>query len=115
MKVSLSDITKIEDSGVQKHFEKTRYGKLYKEKTMKISTSINVIGKTLDEAIIEVDKYLDDAYMSGLTEVSVVHGRGTGTLRNGLRDLFRHHPHVKSFESASYYEGGEGATLVKLK
>ena len=115
MKVSLSDITKIEDSGVQKHFEKTRYGKLYKEKTMKISTSINVIGKTLDEAIIEVDKYLDDAYMSGLTEVSVVHGRGTGTLRNGLRDLFRHNPHVKSFESASYYEGGEGATLVKLK
>lgn len=115
IKVSLSDITKIEESGVQKHFEKTRYGKLYKEKTMNISASINVIGKTLDEAVIEVDKYLDDAYMSGLTEVSIVHGRGTGTLRNGLRDLFSHHPHVKSFESASYYEGGEGATLVKLK
>lgn len=114
-KVSLGDITKIEKSGVQKHFEKTKFGSMYKEKTMSIQTSINVIGKTLDEAIAEVDKYLDDAFMSGLPEVTVVHGKGAGILSSGIRNMLRHHPHVKSFHAGDIGSGGEGVTVVEMK
>ncbi len=115
IRVSLSDITKIDDHGVQKKFDKTEYGRMYHEKRMRISTEINVIGKTVEEAVIEVDKYLDDAYMSGLSQVTVIHGRGSGALRSGLHSLFRKHTHVDGFKTASYSEGGEGATIVSLK
>lgn len=113
-RVPLADITIIDEHGVQKNFERSRYGRMYKNKAMNISPEINVIGKTLDEACDEVDKYLDDAYMSGLKKVRVIHGRGTGTLRKGLREMFRRNRHVDSFESAPYNEGGEGATIVNL-
>ena len=115
MRMPLSDITVIDEHGVQKTFEKSAYGRMYRNKSMHISPEINVIGKRLDDALIEVDKYLDDAYMSGLSQVSVIHGRGTGALKNGLRDMFRKHRDVDSFESGSYDEGGEGVTIVKLK
>lgn len=115
MRMSITDIAVIDDHGVQKTFEKSSYGHMYREKSMNISTEINVIGKRLDDAILEVDKYLDDAYMSGLAEVSVIHGRGTGALKNGLRDMFRRNKHVDSFSSASYDEGGEGVTIVRLR
>ena len=115
MRMSLSDIAIIDDHGVQKTFEKSKYGRMYRQKSMHISPEINVIGKRLDDALLEVDKYLDDAYMSGLSQVTVIHGRGTGALKNGLRDMFRKHRDVSSFESASYDEGGEGATIVRLK
>lgn len=116
LKVALSDIMKIDEHGVQKSFEKTSYGQMYRQKSMSVHTSLNVIGKNLDEAMAEVDKYLDDAYMSGLNQVSIIHGRGTGALKNGLRQqLLRHHAHVKSFAPGSYDEGGEGVTVVELK
>ncbi len=115
LRVPLSDIAVIDRHGVQKRFEKTEYGKMYRRKSMTIQTEINVIGKSLDEAIMEVDKYLDDAYMSGLGQVTVIHGRGSGILRKGLRDMFRRHQHVASFESADYYSGGDGATVVTLR
>ena len=88
---------------------------MYRNKSMYISPEINVIGKRLDEALPEVDKYLDDAYMAGLSQVSIIHGRGTGALKNGLRDMFRKHRDVESFTSASYDGGGEGVTIVTLK
>lgn len=115
VKVSIADITKIEENGVQKNFESTRYGKLYKDKTMSVSSSINVIGKNLEEAIMEVDKYLDDAYMSGLAQVTVIHGRGEGILKNGLHRLFKSHAHVDSYQPGGYYEGGDGVTVVTMK
>ncbi len=115
MRMPLSDIAIIDEHGVQKTFENSKYGRMYRSKAMYISPEINVIGKRLDDALLEVDKYLDDAYMSGLAQVSVIHGRGTGALRNGLRDMFRKHRDVESYASASYDEGGEGVTIVKLK
>ena len=92
-----------------------RYGNLYRSKAMAVSTSVNVIGKNLEDAASEVEKYLDDAYMAGLKEVTVIHGRGQGILKEGLRQLFKGHKLVSSFRKGSYNEGGEGVTIVKLK
>lgn len=115
MRMPLSDLSLIDSHGVQKTFEKTSYGKMYRQKAQAISPEINVIGMNLDEARMEVDKYLDDAYMSGLSQVRIIHGRGTGVLRGGIRDMLKRNRHVDSFRSADYNDGGEGATIVKLR
>lgn len=116
LKVKLSDITKIDRHGVQKTFEKkNNYSSMYTHKTMNIETSINVVGKVLDDAIMEVDKYLDDAYLAGLPQVTIIHGRGTGTLRKGLQQLCRRHAHVAEFHTGGFHEGGDGVTVVSLK
>ncbi|MDD6255776.1 MAG: endonuclease MutS2 [Eubacteriales bacterium] len=115
MRMPLSDITIIDSHGVQKTFEKTSYGRMYRQKASDISTEINVIGMTLDEAGMEVDKYIDDAYMSGLGQVRIIHGRGTGVLRTGIRAMLKQNKHVASFHPAEYNDGGEGVTVVKLK
>ncbi len=115
VKVRLADIAKIDKNGVQTRFEKTKYAKMYQQKTINISQEINVIGKTLEEAMMEVDKYLDDAFMSGLAQVTVIHGRGEGILKNGLKQLFRTHAHVDSYRPGDYYDGGDGVTVVTLK
>ena len=115
VKIKLTDLTKIDKNGVQKRFDQPKYSRMYQQKTMNISTEINVIGLTLDDAVMKVDKYLDDAYMSGLPQVSVIHGKGAGILRNGLKQLFRQHAHVDSYRPGDYYSGGDGVTVVTLK
>ncbi|MBQ9941518.1 MAG: Smr/MutS family protein, partial [Christensenellaceae bacterium] len=80
-----------------------------------VPLSINVNGKTVDEAIVEVDQYLDDAFLAGLKEVSIVHGKGTGALRAGVQNYLRRHPHVDSFRLGKYGEGETGVTVVTLK
>lgn len=94
---------------------RTKYGSLYKSKAQNISLSVNVRGRNLDDALMDVDKYLDDAYMAGLKEVTVIHGRGEGILRNGLQDMFKKHKHVESFRKGAFNEGGDGVTVVTLK
>lgn len=106
----LIDIEKKKKSGA-----KSKYGSLYRAKSMTVSTSKNVQGETLEEAMVDVDKYLDDAYMAGLKEVTIIHGKGTGTLKEGLRQEFKKHKHVDSFRKGAYNEGGEGVTIVRLK
>ncbi|MBQ8562990.1 MAG: Smr/MutS family protein, partial [Firmicutes bacterium] len=93
----------------------SKYGSLYKEKAMNISVSVNVQGQNLEDACMNVDKYLDDAYMAGLPEVTVIHGRGEGILKDGIRSLLRRHKLVASYRKGGYNEGGEGVTIVKLK
>jgi len=93
----------------------SKYSGLYRSKAQNISASVNVQGKSLDEAMMDVDKYLDDAYMAGFREVTVIHGLGTGVLRDGLRQAFRRNKHVESFRKGAYNEGGDGVTIVKLK
>ncbi len=80
-----------------------------------VPMSVNVIGKTLGEAEIEVDKYIDDAFMAGYETVTVVHGRGAGILREGLGKLLRANKHVASIRKGGYKEGGDGVTVVTLK
>ena len=76
---------------------------------------IILLGQTVDEAILNVDKFIDDAILSGLTEIRVVHGTGTGALRKGLHKYFATHPSVDSFRLGKYGEGESGVTIVTLK
>ncbi len=94
---------------------KTTYGQIYKTKSRNISISINVQGQNLDDATEEVDKYLDDAFIAGLNQVTIIHGRGEGVLLNGLRNILKSHKHVESYRKGSYNEGGDGVTIVQIK
>jgi DNA mismatch repair protein MutS2 len=76
---------------------------------------INLIGRTVDEAREELEKYLDRAFLAGLPRVRVIHGHGAGVLRRGVRDFLNSHPHVAGIEEAPQNEGGMGATLVELR
>lgn len=95
--------------------KQSRYGTLYRQKAQSIKTSIDVRGKNLDDAIMDVEKYIDDAFISGLEEVTVIHGRGEGILRKGIQEVLKRHRNVKSFRKGAYSEGGDGVTVIKLK
>ena len=84
-------------------------------KSKLISPEINVIGQTVDEAIFVIDKYLDDCSISNLASVRIVHGKGTGKLRNGIHAFLKTNPHVKSFRLGTFGEGEMGVTVVELK
>ena len=79
------------------------------------SLECDVRGLSLDEALMEVDNYLDMAVMNGLTEVSIIHGKGTGVLRSGIQKHLKQLPHVKSHRLGIYGEGESGVTIVTLK
>jgi len=76
---------------------------------------INLIGRTVDEATGELEKYLDRAFLAGLPRIRVIHGHGAGILRRGVREFLKSHPHVATFAEAPQNEGGQGATLVELR
>jgi len=80
-----------------------------------IRAEINLIGRTVDEATEELEKYLDRAFLAGLERVRVIHGHGAGILRRGVREFLKNHPHVAGVEEAPQNEGGQGATLVELR
>ena len=76
---------------------------------------INVVGRKVDEAVELADKFLDDAFLAQVTTIRIVHGMGTGALRQAISELLGHHPHVSHFESAPHSEGGRGVTIVTLR
>lgn len=88
---------------------------MFKEKAQNISSQIDVRGKNLDDALMEAEKYIDDVSMAGIEEVVIIHGRGEGILREGIRNMLKKHSNIKSFSSGGYYDGGEGVTIVKMK
>lgn len=87
----------------------------YTFKTAAVPQELHVRMQTLDEALLNVDRYLDDAVRSGHTQVRIVHGKGTGVLRSGVQSFLKNHPHVKSYRLGRYGEGEDGVTIVELK
>src|SRR6185503_13360050 len=79
------------------------------------NAELNLIGKTTDEAVDLTDKFLDEAFLNGLSELRIIHGHGTGALRRSVAELLKEHPHVARFKAASQDHGGAGATVVELK
>jgi len=80
-----------------------------------VQRTLDIRGRMVEEVLPDVDKFLDDGVISGLNELMLIHGKGTGALRSGIRDHLKHHPHVASISIAEYNEGGNGATVIKLK
>lgn len=95
--------------------EKTGSGKIKMSKSLSISPELNLIGKTVDEAMVELDKYLDDAYLSKIPQVRIVHGKGTGALRAAVHNQLKRTRYVKSFRLGVYGEGESGVTIVEFK
>ena len=84
-------------------------------KTMTLSTELNLRGKTVDEALSELDKYLDDAYLAHMPSVRIVHGKGTGALRNAVHGHLKRLKYVKDFRLGEFGEGDAGVTIVTFK
>lgn len=115
--VHISDLEIIEEqpSYLKKTLKQTGRGKVGMSKSLSVSPEINLLGKTVDEAIALLDKYLDDASLAHLTDVRIVHGKGTGALRAGIHNYLRRQKHVKSFRLGAFGEGDAGVTIAELK
>lgn len=115
--VNISDLEIIEEPSpyTSKKLNHSSKGRIGMGKSLSVSPEINLLGKTVDEAVAELDKYLDDALLSHLNTVRVVHGKGTGALRKGVHEYLRRQKHVKSYHLAEFGEGDAGVTIVDLK
>ena len=115
--VNISDLEIIEEPSpyAPKKLNRTSKGRIGMSKSMSVSPEINLLGRTVDEAVAELDKYLDDALLSHLDTVRVVHGKGTGALRKGIHEYLRRQKHVRSYHLAEFGEGDAGVTIVELK
>ena len=115
-RVNIRDLELIDEEVITgPNLKKTGSGKIKMSKSFNISTEINVIGKTVDEALSIVDKYLDDAYLAHLPQVTIIHGRGTGALRNAIASHLKRTKYVKSFRAGAFGEGDQGVTVVEFK
>ena len=114
--VSLDDLVLTEEETVRTdRMQRGSSGKLKMSKSYSVSTEINLLGKTVDEALPELDKYLDDAYLAHLPSVRIVHGKGTGALRNAVQNYLRRNKLVKSYRLGEFGEGDAGVTIAEFK
>ena len=119
-KVNLSDLELIQENSISAPGLDTRRkgsgsSSIKMSKSSTVSMVINLLGKTVDEAIPELDKYLDDAYIAHLPQVRVVHGKGTGALRAGIHRHLKKLKYVKEFHLGGFGEGDAGVTIVVFK
>ena len=102
-KVTVDDLELVDEVTIQApNLARTGSGKVRLSKSAAVSTEINLLGKTVDEAVSELDKYLDDASLAHLSSVRIIHGKGTGALRKGVHDFLRKNKHVKEYRLAEY-------------
>ncbi|MTI49506.1 MAG: endonuclease MutS2 [Firmicutes bacterium] len=115
MKVNahISTVEKAKDNSQSATSAKTKT--MIRAKSKSIKNEIDLRGKNLEEAILDVDKFLDDVYIAGLGQVYIIHGKGTGVLREGIKQLLKTHRHVKSYRLGKHGEGGTGVTVVEIK
>lgn len=103
--------TEIEEEKVAE----TNTKNIIKAKSRNVKNEVDLRGKTLDEALLDLDKYLDDVYITGLKEVYIIHGKGTGVLRAGISNVLKNHRYIKSYRLGKHGEGGSGVTVAELK
>ncbi len=114
--INLNDLELLDEEVIKAPtLKKTGAGKIKMSKSASISTSLNIIGKTVDEAMPELDKYLDDAYLAHLNQVTIIHGRGTGKLRTAVHNKLKKCRYVKSYRLGTFGEGETGVTIVDFK
>ena len=116
-KVHISDLMLLQEDPVitAPNMQKTNTGKIKMSKSASVGIEINLLGKTVDEAVAELDKYLDDAYLAHMPSVRIVHGKGTGALRKGVHNYLRRVKYVSSFRLGEFGEGDAGVTIVEFK
>ena len=115
-KVNIRDLEIIDEPDIKAPgLNRTGSGKIKMNKSLNVKMELNLIGRTVDEALFELDKYLDDAYLAHLPQVYIIHGKGTGTLRNAIQTHLKKCPYVKSYRNGEHGEGGAGATVVEFK
>ena len=116
MQTNISDLVPIKEETITAPaLQRTNTGKLKMSKSFSVSSEINLLGCTVDEAIAKLDKYLDDAYLAHLPSVRVVHGKGTGALRNAVQSHLKRLKYVKEYRLGEYGEGDAGVTIVTFK
>lgn len=114
--VNIRDLELIDEPVITApNLSKTGSGKIKMSKSLNISSELNIIGKTVDEGISILDKYLDDAYLSHMGQVTIIHGRGTGALRNAVQQHLKRCKYVKSYRVGGFGEGDHGVTIVEFK
>ena len=114
--VNISDLELMDEPVITgPAMSRTSTGKIKVSKSAGISTELQLLGKTVDEALAELDKYLDDAYLAHLTQVRIVHGKGTGALRKGVHNYLKRQKHVRSYRLGGMGEGDSGVTIVEFK
>ena len=118
--VHVSDVTKLDEAtisygGKSVRTQKNGAASIGMSKAATISAEINLIGKTVDEALAELDKYLDDAYLSHLPQVRIVHGKGSGALRSAVQNRLRKLPYISEYHLGEYGEGDAGVTIAHFK
>lgn len=114
--VNISDLERIDEPEITgPNLQRTGSGKIKMSKSFQVSPELNIIGKKVDEALPIVEKYLDDAYLAHMAQVTIIHGRGTGALKNAVHTLLKKTKYVKSFRLGGFGEGDHGVTLVQFK
>lgn len=112
MKVNKDDVQLVKKSGNVKDTV-SAFTKVQRA-DQRVRTELDLRGATLEDALIEVDRFLDEAILSNLNQVAIIHGKGTGVLRNGIQEYLRKHKHVKHFRPGGLGEGGSGVTIAEL-
>lgn len=115
LNVQLKDLRKITEEPQEKQKQKSGVGSIVSAKAKEIKNELHLRGMTVEEAVLETEKYLDDAYLAGLSQAYLIHGKGTGALRNAITDLVKKHRFVASYRPGGYHEGGHGVTVVEFK
>ncbi|SFJ02049.1 DNA mismatch repair protein MutS2 [Paenibacillus sp. UNC496MF] len=115
MKVALSDLELVKNAEKSKTHQPKLAASLKRTRDENVRSELDLRGSNLEEAMLEVDRFLDESFLAGFGQVYIIHGNGTGVLRSGISDFLRRHKHVKSYRLGKYGEGGAGVTVAELK
>ncbi len=113
--VNIKNLVRTNEQNVSDNIAKSSVGNIYKSKTQNVAISVDVRGELLEDAVMDVEKYLDDSYIAGLKQVTVIHGKGGGILKKGIQEALKRNKHVKKYKSGEFDEGGDGVTVVFFK